>query len=426
MRRPKPFGALLRGTAAYALGPLVGLATAPIVARSLGVEGRGQLAAILQPLSVADAFAAFGLPAACTYFVARGASPETVLKKALPMVLGSALITYGALGTYAATVAKNQDLGLSTLLALWTSTILGAGIAVARGALAGRRQWRLLDAERSGIALSRLASIALVAGLGASSAVMFAAAPIGAGLLVSASVLVVGRRHLVDGTERSTVSSQTSSRQIALYAGSASVATIAFAANSRLDQALLPAVSDARSNGLYAVAATVAELALIVGAVAQRKITSDLASGEDAATVGRDIRWAALMSTLVTIVTIAAIAPLTPLIFGSDFSDSQRLVQVLAVGALGTNALMVTHAVNAGVGRPSLSAAPVAVSVIGVVIYVFLARGDVSVNTLAWVVSGSQIAGAVVASAIARRSWHSRAANQHSHDSRTALVPPPP
>lgn len=52
--------------------PLSALATAPILAYSLGVEERGELAAATVPLFLFISLASVGLPEATTYLVARG------------------------------------------------------------------------------------------------------------------------------------------------------------------------------------------------------------------------------------------------------------------------------------------------------------------------------------------------------------------
>lgn len=405
MRSSSGLWAMLRGTAAYGLGPLVGLATAPILARALGVDGRGQLAAVLQPLSVADAIAAFGFPAAATYFTARGFAARGVATKTGLLALATSVATYLALIPFALRVSHNQGIHAGALLALWTCVVPGALIAVARGTIAGKRQWALLDGERSGLALTRLASIIGVAWTGVTSALAFATLPIVSALLLS-SLIFVAKRRLMDSTAHQLEPPQT--RSIISYAGHASVATIAFAANSRLDQAILPLVSDSRSNGLYAVAATIAELSIIVGAVAQRKVTSDFASNETTKVMSRDIRRFAVLAVAAVILTVLVVAPLTPLIFGNDFAAAADLARILAIGTLGTSTLMVCHAINAGSGRPSRSAPAVMLSVVATFAYVALVGTDTNVTELAWVVSISQLLAGAVALAMAVPPWRER------------------
>src|ERR1700712_393600 len=62
---------LIGTSAANLFQPLVALATAPMLARSLGVNGRGQFAAATVPLMLVTAIATLGMPEATVYLVAR-------------------------------------------------------------------------------------------------------------------------------------------------------------------------------------------------------------------------------------------------------------------------------------------------------------------------------------------------------------------
>lgn len=117
--------ATLRSWAAYAALPLVGIITAPILARALGPEGRGQLAAILQPLSVADAFAAIGVPAAMTYFVASGVHPSQLRRPAMILLSISTIAVAVGLIAYSPAISRATGLPQYLVLILWGSAIAG-------------------------------------------------------------------------------------------------------------------------------------------------------------------------------------------------------------------------------------------------------------------------------------------------------------
>src|SRR4051812_49233962 len=63
------------GVASTAIGyvapPFAAIVTSPILARSLGVEGRGEIAAATAPYMLGIVVATMGIPEAVTYFVAR-------------------------------------------------------------------------------------------------------------------------------------------------------------------------------------------------------------------------------------------------------------------------------------------------------------------------------------------------------------------
>ena len=66
--------------------PLSTIISAPLLARGLGVEGRGEVAGAIAPTALALAIAALGLPEAITYFVAKhGQRGRTVFRGAVVM-----------------------------------------------------------------------------------------------------------------------------------------------------------------------------------------------------------------------------------------------------------------------------------------------------------------------------------------------------
>ena len=68
----------------HGFAPLASLATAPIMAHALGVDGRGAVAAVTAPILLATSLGTFGLPAAVTYSIARlGAGLRGLLVRAL-------------------------------------------------------------------------------------------------------------------------------------------------------------------------------------------------------------------------------------------------------------------------------------------------------------------------------------------------------
>jgi O-antigen/teichoic acid export membrane protein len=57
---------LVLSSFAYLVVPLSALMTGPLLARSLGPEGRGLMAALLAPLALANVLFTFGVPDALT------------------------------------------------------------------------------------------------------------------------------------------------------------------------------------------------------------------------------------------------------------------------------------------------------------------------------------------------------------------------
>src|SRR3954447_6007638 len=76
-----------------------GFLTGPILAHALGVDGRGLLAAVIVPLSLAAAIAPFGIGEFATQQVAKGVPPRVAAASLLPLValagVCAAAVVYG-------------------------------------------------------------------------------------------------------------------------------------------------------------------------------------------------------------------------------------------------------------------------------------------------------------------------------------------
>src|SRR5690554_2181419 len=80
----------------YLLPMLAAFATAPILARQLGVEDRGHLAAATAPFLLVSGALTLGVPESLTYAVARGtARPRALLGRALVILLLAGAIAAG-------------------------------------------------------------------------------------------------------------------------------------------------------------------------------------------------------------------------------------------------------------------------------------------------------------------------------------------
>lgn len=341
----------LRSWAAYAALPLVGLVTAPVLARALGPEGRGQLAAVLQPLSVADAFAAIGVPAAMTFFVARGIHPSRLRGPSLLLLTLSSVIVAAALAAYSSEISKASGLPQHLLLLLWASTIIGAYISSRRGAWQGFRRYGLLDGERVSAASTRLVLIVGLFTLGVTTMFPYAVAYVLSGLL--AAGLLFRQLPNMDVAE-SRRRNKFSGPVFARYAVLASLGAISMTLNNRLDQAALPAAVSAHDLGLYSVAVTVAEVPVIIATVMNRNLLAE-AGANAAKKVLLRTTLTGIVGVSICCLGIALVAPwLVPLAFGPAFEGSVGLIWLLLGGTvLGTCASALSVIIT-GRGRPGI------------------------------------------------------------------------
>lgn len=305
----------MRGVSMYLAGPVLGIASGPILARCLGPDGRGQFAAIMAPIAIAGAVASLGLPSAIVYFGSRWNSPWRVYIRASLLCVFPALLTYCAMAIYAQYVSVSQDIPLTALLMAWLAILLSAAVQLRRALWQSLSAWRLLDIERGLSALCRFVAVVAVALLVSGSAIAVAAAALLA-FALSSSVLFIRR----PAGARDCVRPVTA--DIAKYGVVASLGTIMTIAGSRLDQLLLPATSTASELGFYAVAVTVAEVPLVLGTLAARNALTLSSAGRSVSQIVAQLK-VYLSSCLGLVILLALAAPLmVPIVFGSDFNSS--------------------------------------------------------------------------------------------------------
>jgi O-antigen/teichoic acid export membrane protein len=385
-------GGLVRSFAAYGLGPIIGLATAPILAQALGVEGRGQLAAILQPLTLADSIAAIGIPTAVSYFVAQGVDGRRLQRRAMSFAAATAIVTYAALLTYGALVSANLDLSFWMLASVWIFVIPGALIAIRRSVWAGNRQWLAIDIERSSFALARLVVIVGLAVAGIASVFWFALGPLIAGIAISSIVLF-----------RAIPTTKVDSKPypgfgvFSTFSLQAGLGAIAAVASSKLGAALMPGLTSSNQIGVYAVAATVAEIPLILGAVLSRNLVAEVSAQAEKRRILLQIVLGALAAGLLSAL-LAAISPWAiPTFFGVEFSASVDVVFVLLVATWLSVMTVAVGAVLTGLRMPWMVAIP-QIGAIAVVIVFFTLRGaGIAALEVAWVTLLSQCTAAATA-----------------------------
>ena len=356
------------------------------------MEGRGQLAAILQPLTVADSFAAIGIPTAVAFFVAKGIDYFPIQRLALIMASLTSAIVFVLLSLYSPFVSKSQDIDQWLLLLVWASIIPGALLAVRRSVWAGQKSWKLMDTARTAIALSRLSAIVLLAAVGVSSVLVFAASPIIAGLCVSTYLLWRRRPTHVFG-----IGNRTRQREFYRFSLFAALGTVSSAASARLDQAILPALTSSTELGLYAVAVTISEVPLIVGIVLARNLVSEASSGAKTATMLRLVAKGFTLSAVgaigLAIVSVWAL----PVVFGSSFDGSLEPLFIL----LGATVLIVgsvsISAVLTGWHNPLLASLPQVAAILVVVILYSAVGTRATAISASWITMASQGVGLAVA-----------------------------
>lgn len=371
-------GSVARNVAVAVVGnafaPLAALATAPIMARGLGVAGRGDVAAATAPLLLATTVATFGIPAAVNYFVSKRPSLVFALARrgiVLTMLAG-ALASIAVL--FASGFLSSGDAGLARLIALAGLAIAPAlAVSVVQSVAAGTGRWGLVTAERLVTASVRLCSfVALLASHAItveSSVVVLAVSPILGGVVYLALL-----RHPVAPRDDGSV---IRTAELLGYGTRVWIGSITGVLLSRLDQTLLLPLGGSQDLGLYVVAVTIGELPLvIVNAVRDVLFSADAADSRD-----DRLGVASRLSTLVALVVSIAVAVTMPvwltILFGSEFDAAAPVGLVLLAAVVAGNPGSLAGVALSSRGRPGLRSSSLVaaclVNVVALVLFVPMA-----------------------------------------------------
>jgi O-antigen/teichoic acid export membrane protein len=355
-----------------------GLATGPLLARALGPEGRGTLAAILVPLQLAPHVLGIGLPTYALWYVAqRGRTRQVATTLAVIVaVLGVAALPL--IPVAAGLLAQDRSLVYGFLVGGLCATPLFVMINVLiSSAVALERVGILVATRLLGPALTLVLLIALWAA-DRVTVTTAALANLGSQLLVLApAALVLGgggawafKRDLVKPAMR--------------FGIRAWPGTLGALAAARLDQLLMIPLVDERDLGLYVVAYTLSTGPAVVATAYQYTISPRVARGEQAA-----IAAGSRLLTPILVVFAGGLAIVTPvllpLLFGGSFAAAVPLALILLAASVPGQLSAYLGQMMAAAGRPGLftksHGVAFAVTLVGLVIALPLA----GVYGAAWV-----------------------------------------
>ena len=352
--------------------PLAVLVSAPILAHALGVDGRGEVAAATAPLTLVITAATFGIPDAVNYVVAR--SPLTVRRATRTALV---LMFIAGLAATAAVILSSSwlsggDVTIQHLITVASLAIVPSlVVAVLRGAASGLHLWRRVSLERfisSFIRIAALVPLWLTGNL----------TPMAATIVIAVGPLLGAIAYWrMPGTGKNPeiphdTGKDTGPRQIMSFGMRVWVGAISGILLSRLDQALMTPLSDSYELGLYAVAATIADIPLIINrAVRDVTFSADAAEATDNR-LGTSARISSTASALLGLVTVVTMIWWLPLLFGADFSPAIPITAVLLLAAvLGTPGSIAGAGLSAR-GRPGLRSSSLVISCLINVALLFL------------------------------------------------------
>lgn len=355
-----------------AFAPIAALLTMPILSYSLGVDGRGQVAAATAPLILATTAATFGIPEAVTYLVARTPTLKRAAARrgAWLIFIAGLLATAGSV-LVADTLAGNDPTIAGLIVVASTALAPSLIVLVIRGGAAGSQRWRLVAAEQAttaGIRLAAISGLALGGWLSPLTAtISIAFAPVIGG------VVYLPLRRPRQGMRIPDLDVLVPMRHLLGYGSRVWIGSLSGILLARLDQVIMIPLSNAYELGLYAVAVGISEVILILN-LAVRDVTfaSDAASRDDGRLCA-SARISGFLSICLAILLAAALPIGIPLLFGADFAPAvSACFWLLAAVALSTSGAIAGAGLSAR-GRPGLrSMSLLAACVINVIALIVL------------------------------------------------------
>jgi len=306
--------------------PAASFASGPILAHALSVEGRGELAAATMPLILVATIATLGLPEAVTYFMAQDRSRTTALLKRGALLL---LIPAGVATALMIVMSSWVSGGNPTVhrLIVMSSALVAPSLllSIVRATAAAHNRWGAITVERIVTAASKLISLIVLFTIGQLNLV-------NATVVVIASTLTGALVYIPLMTIPSSgpLAANVTNSKLLRYSSSVWLGAISGMFLLRIDQILLLPLAGAFQLGIYAVAASVSELPVVVNSairdtafthISDQSITSD--------TIGELSRVSTIL-VMALCIPIGAVSPFViPLLFGSDFSGAVPVLLIL-------------------------------------------------------------------------------------------------
>ncbi len=328
--------------------------TGIVLARALGPQARGEVAAILLWTMLVATAGQIGLPEAVTYETARDrARARMVVGTATRtwVVLSPALIGVGAL-VLTATLGRYGDSIRTTGYVFLTVIPLYVGASIGTAALQGLRALGAFNAARSAVPITIASLLVGLAAAGSLTVRTAIYAYIATYLvtLVFSVYLLRSRRLWSFDFDRSTL------RRLLGYGGRSYTIFVTLTLTGILSLLLISVVLGATSLGLFVVAGTLASGATVVastvGLVAFPQVAGLPPGPEQAAAVRRFVVIALALSTAITAPILAFAPQLLDLLFGHAFASVANVCRVLLVASVFVGFSQLLTSVLRGLGRP--------------------------------------------------------------------------
>jgi O-antigen/teichoic acid export membrane protein len=349
--------------------PAAVFATAPILARSLGVTGRGELAAASAPLLLMTTVGTIGIPDAITFLIAR--QPRLAR---LAIRRGAALLAAAGFLAMIATVAMAKVISdhrpnVEHLIVLTSVTIVPVlMVGALRGAAGALHQWKLVNREKYISSLLRAGGIVVLVGINrltvSSGAIVIALSAL------LAVVAYLPLRRLTGSAGEVTAPGLTG--ELASYGSKAWVGSLSGILLSRLDQTIMSPLAGATQLGLYATAVNISDVTLLVNSAVRDVTFAADASAHSTERLTRTARVSFLASILLGVAICGSLPLWLSPLFGAGFATAQPATIILIAGSVLGVPGSIAGAGLSSRGRPGLRSAALVVACITNVVLLFL------------------------------------------------------
>jgi O-antigen/teichoic acid export membrane protein len=300
--------------------PAAILVTSPVLARTLGVDGRGELAAALAPYLLAIAIGTIGLPEAIT----RAVAIRPQLWRSLVPKPAIAMVTSGLL---CSTIVITATTLTSESKGVVSATVLGACaitpcliVSVLRGAAQGLNMWSIVALER--LLNGTLRVVPIVALAVTNNLTLFTATAcmaFGPAAAIVAYIALLRRHYPLITSNRD---SDTSFSSLLHYGLRVWIGSIAGILLLRIDQLLMAVISVPRELGLYVVAVSISEVPLVASTAFREVMFTKDSESSDNDSLTRAARSALIVCTFIGLIVSLTSYYWIPLLFGAEFDDA--------------------------------------------------------------------------------------------------------
>jgi O-antigen/teichoic acid export membrane protein len=394
--RGRMSGIAARLTAANVLGAASGFVTGPLLARALGASGRGDLQAVLVPLSLVPWLLSFGITAYAYRALPRGRTLEEVLGSlGLPLVLVGVIVA--AAGVPIADVLAGGQATVRTFLIvgfLITPVVLLNMLL--SSSLAARERWRsvlLMNVIPFAVPFVVVVPMFVVGRLTVGIA---AAANIAGSLLA-----VIPGLALLRGIGRP-VFRPALSKAAVKFGLKSWLGGLALTANLRLDQLLMITLVPRQQLGLYAVATTISGASGLATGAISPPLMARIGSGHTHL-MARAVRITVSATILVNIAVAAVTPVILAVLFGPQFHGAMPMVMVLLAASIPLAGTTVLSTALLADGAPMIPSAAEAIALVITVVGLLTLLGPLQAMGAALVSVAAYSASVVFQLLMARR-----------------------